>query len=1212
MNLISLFEEGSTTHRLSAIILIALFLASSLGAVHWDQHTTAGSSTAKPLDFGPAVQVSCYRPFYSEYGVKQFKMTNSTVPSNIRIMIGLQESNTSSMDALLQQISSPSSLYYHHYLTQSQFDSQFGGSEQVYGNLIAYLKNKGITSITSYSDRLSLSFSATPSQVKSIFNVTLSDYLSPEGQFYATTSIPELPEAIASHVTAIAGLTDYSKNVLSLAPLGITRTTAYSAYMNAEDGSYPQPINRSGIQYLYGSDMQVAYQETPLFKQYGYPTNMVAATILWSGTYTGVAVNTKYGILEPNTPVGPFYAPDIYAYLNQTLPAGQPHSKIYGVPVDGAPAPGLLASYDSTGANLENTLDLEMLASLAPGSSIFNFYAKSPTQAELDTAFNTILNPQSDTSLTASEISSINNVSVISNSWGGNDTYDSVWVADLAQAQLRGITILAASGDGGDSPYSSENTGTLATFPASAAYDTFGTVAVGGVTTTLNTNLTIRSQENWYVNNTTFPSTPYGTQSGISTVYAEPVWQNQSEANATIKGAGRGVPDLSAVANNTILTITIDGSTYNSTNLPYGVTFAAVAGTSISCPMIAGLFLEINHALGSLDQGYLGFPDPAIYKLGSEQYTEPVGNSTISVVTTSGYNSSLPVLPFYPVTEGQNYYYHAKYGYSLLNGWGTLNAYPFMSSILNLTYAGRSGYLSGVYYNVSLTSINASLQNNSGQNVGGTNFTISLSAAIADSTGQPVYLVSESVSFLRISPGGFYENVTAFLRYPFLAQTQSMVTESGTYAQSTLQLPGSLNLSITINDSQSLLDRSVVLNGSGDSISMPAPLAGYVIGILNYSYYYGNSVYFNGPIPNNPVSGGLDPQLTIGSGNASFTSVSNGSVSGIVRAGIRTSGLTKWKAPGTVLVESDNMLRPTQAENFGYTRISSSSWNLDFSKGSNYLGIAAFENGNYLVSFTETGLPSGTGWYVNVNGLIPSYQLINSNYSVILTNGSYQYSASSVNTSYAPTDNSTFTVNGSNITVDVHFTVILYNVTFVETGLGDNATWSLTLAGYNSTGQLTQSSYSYMLPNGTYHYVLSRSSDIYTISNFSGEIVVAGSARSVNLIFYKVTYTVTLRETGLPDGHTWNITFNGVRYSLHSSSLILVLTNGSYQYSVEPVSGFRTANPSGVVAVNGSLQDLVVEFSMEGIHIPGVLIDLGIAAAIVAAVGYVVYRVRRK
>ena len=1165
-------------------------------------------------DLGRNVPLQSYVPFYHQFPVKNYQLTNLSPPKSINVVLGFSPSNYSELQSFLQSLSNPASPMFHKYLSKSYFDQRFGGARQAYLQTVSFLKTEGISNITAYADRLSISFSASSQKVGGLFNTTIREFKTNSGVFFSAMSTPELPAAIADNITSIFGLSDYSKFTVSLAPLTYAlKNSSTGAGSPATAGPYPAPINRSGTQYLFGSDMQVAYQSNQLFKQFGYPTDMVEATILWSGSYTGLGVNTKYGYLPNGTLVGPYYPSDVYAYFNQTLPKGEPHSTVYGVPVGNAPPPGYLASYDSSSANVENTLDLEMLGSLAPGSKIFNVYSSSPTQANLDQELGTILNPSSDPALNASLISSLNEVSVISNSWGSNDTYDPIWSFYLQEAQSRGITVLAASGDSGDSPQSASSLGTIASFPASAANDTFGVVSVGGVTVTLNSSLSISSQINWYDLNTTDPTNTFGTQSGISSVYKEPSWQKNSLADQLINGKGRGIPDISALANNTIMTITIDGETYNSSDLPYGVTFAAVMGTSISSPIVGGIIAEVDHALFREKQGLVGFLDPTLYALGDMQFTSPIGSSGTFIHLGTSYNSSLPVLPFYPVTVGQNTIYHDRYGYSLLNGWGTLNAYNFTSSIMNLSYAGNAGFLSGAFYNVSLDALNASLQDQKGNSVSGSNYTIVISAAIADSTGQPVYLVSGSVSFLWTSPGTFSENFTASLSYPFEnLGTGERLAVVKDVALGTILLPGNLNLSIGLNTASSLLERTVKLQAGSWSVSFNVPLAAYIVGKLNYSYFYQGIAYFDGPVPDNYVTGGLDPQLTIGSGNALNISVAHWSVSGVIVSGIKGMGSSTWSTPGTTVVNKSNVLNPTRASNFGYSRVSNNTWNLYLDNGSSALGIASYVNGNYLVTFLEQGLPSGAGWYLNISGMVPSIILGEKGYSVVLTNGSYSFSAVSENKTYAPTSNESIVVSGENLTVTIHFAILRFNITFVETGLGPGVTWTLAVPGLNSSGPLNKSTYSLRLPNGTYSYSVTRSSNAYSASSFSGTFAVSGSDMDVSITFFSIRYTVVLRETGLDLGQRWTITFNGVNYTINGTSITLVLSNGSYSYSVPAIPGYSISNPTGVVVVNGCLTDLVITFSKPSNFDWGLLIDLGIGSLIVLAAAYLIYRKKGK
>ncbi|EQD43469.1 tripeptidyl peptidase, partial [mine drainage metagenome] len=170
---------------------------------------------------------------------------------------------------------------------------------------------------------------------------------------------------------------------------------------------------------------------------------------------------------------------------------------------------------------------------------------------------------------------------------------------------------------------------------------------------------------NWYEPASSL-SSAVGTTSGISSAFAEPSWQVNSSANQLIQGKGRGVPDISALANNTIMTITLSGDTYYASNASEGYPFEAVAGTSIASPILGGVIAEIDHALESQGTLRLGFLDPALYKIGTAEYNPLTFDPGVGHYGSNIYNTSLSSRPFRPVIVGQNTLYTDRYGYSLL------------------------------------------------------------------------------------------------------------------------------------------------------------------------------------------------------------------------------------------------------------------------------------------------------------------------------------------------------------------------------------------------------------------------------------------------------------------------------------------------------------------------------------------------------------------
>ncbi len=167
----------------------------------------------------------------------------------------------------------------------------------------------------------------------------------------------------------------------------------------------------------------------------------------------------------------------------------------------------------------------------------------------------------------------------------------------------------------------------------------------------------------------------------------------------------------------------------------------------------------------------------------------------------------------------------------------------------------------------------------------------------------------------------------------------------------------------------------------------------------------------------------------------------------------------------------------------------------------------------FTISFTESGLPSGTDWYVNITGQVPSGPIqAGATYSLSLVNQTYSYSIGTSDLTYKASAG-TFTADSSK-TIAVKFTLEEYQVTFVETGLPSGTTWSFTVNGIQHNVSGTQ--FTLSLTNGTYNYTIT-SMNGYTISNQTGNITVDGSSVSVNVRFSpvsSVSYTLYI-EIGI-------------------------------------------------------------------------------------------------
>jgi kumamolisin len=334
-----------------------------------------------------------------------------------------------------------------------------------------------------------------------------------------------------------------------------------------------------------------------------YTPPQVAEAYQWPANASGAG--QTIGIIELG---GGYRQADLTAYF-KTLGVTAPG--ITAVLVDkGKNAPSNASSADG-----EVMLDIEVAASIAPGTKIAVYFAPNTDQGFID-------------AITTAVHDSANKPSVISISWGGPEsswTQQSMTALDAAcqSAAALGVTITVAAGDDGSTD---GETGTNVDFPASSPH----VLACGG--TKLDANgATIVSEVVW----NELANQEGATGGGVSNVFALPPWQTSANVPApSVSTGGRGVPDVAGDADPTTgYTIRVDGQT------------SVIGGTSAVAPLWAGLVAVANQQLGTS----VGFIQPAIY----------------AAKATSAFND---------ITQGNNGAFSARAGWDACTGLGSPNA----------------------------------------------------------------------------------------------------------------------------------------------------------------------------------------------------------------------------------------------------------------------------------------------------------------------------------------------------------------------------------------------------------------------------------------------------------------------------------------------------------------------------------------------------------
>ncbi|MGA9839616.1 MAG: YncE family protein [Thermoplasmata archaeon] len=236
----------------------------------------------------------------------------------------------------------------------------------------------------------------------------------------------------------------------------------------------------------------------------------------------------------------------------------------------------------------------------------------------------------------------------------------------------------------------------------------------------------------------------------------------------------------------------------------------------------------------------------------------------------------------------------------------------------------------------------------------------------------------------------------------------------------------------------------------------------------------------------------------------------------------------------------------------------------------------------YTVTFAESGLPSGTSWSVSLNGTPEASTTTTITFSE--ANGTYSYSVGTVpgwEQRTLPSSGAVNVAGNAVIEPTLDFTRFDYTVTFSESGLPTGTSWSVTLNGttHSSTGPVT-----FTVPNGTYAYSIGPVAG-YTANRTSGSLGVDGAPVSEGVAFSAsapTEYSVTFRETGLPSGTSWSLTFNGTPYPPTSTDFSFTEANGTYPFSIGSVTGYTANVSAGEIAVNGAAVTEWIGFTVTG------------------------------
>jgi len=574
-----------------------------------------------------------------------------TAATKINFNVVLRLRDATGAAKLAAAVSDPNSPRYGQYVTAAEFNAAYAPTADQIAQVSSFLTGGGIHVTGVAAGNRWVSATGSARQVEAAFATTLRNYRYKGHTLREPSSLLSVPSSLANVVAAVVGVgtEDTLRRPASMPRTGDgpvspaatspNATATCSTFWNQHQQTGPLAYGKTSF-----PTTNCGYSPAQLRSAYG-----VASAVSSGDKGTGVTVaiidayasptivadanglSTHWG--EPQFTAGQYTETTFMPFVNQTACGGE------------------------AGWNEEETLDVEAVHAMAPGANI-HYIGASDCGTGLDDAINFVIQNQV--------------ADIVSNSWGGIGEPGSLSEIStehsmFVQAAAEGIGFYFSTGDDGDNVLLHGLPHPEPDYPSSD--DTV--TAVGGTSLAVTSTGGYNFETSWGDDfdpvfnggyQEVLPGTfQFGGGGGVSRLFVQPSYQASTvpAGLAKLNGATpmRVVPDVAATADPE-LGFLID---YNST-------FPTIGGTSLACPLIAGL-----QALAS--QGRMvpiGFANPELYALGQSSgafHDVKAPASTIAMMTTSG--SAL-------ITLGKDTSLTATTGYDDTTGLGTPNGLNYL------------------------------------------------------------------------------------------------------------------------------------------------------------------------------------------------------------------------------------------------------------------------------------------------------------------------------------------------------------------------------------------------------------------------------------------------------------------------------------------------------------------------------------------------------
>ena len=519
-------------------------------------------------------------------------------PSSTRLdlRVVLEPNNSGALAQFINDVSTPGNPLYRHFLSPAEFAQRFGATPSAIAFVRSELRSTGLTVSDVSPNNLVLRVTGSATQVAATFHTKLQRYRDISGEIATVaTSRIGLVSPIARYVAGISGLNGFEHPHATSA----IANSATARPSLAGPTACTSASNAAAARHIY-LPSQIAHA-------YGLETAYANG---FNGAGHSVAV----------VEFADYYRSDMTTYLNCF---GLSNTIVDVVMNGGA---GASTAADG-GAEVE--LDLQQIASLAPGATIYNYMHPNDSNGFVD-EFNQIANDYLADS--------------VSVSWGlcEADISSAAQQPLLQQLAAQGQSVFVAAGDSGSSSCAYNATaGDPSVSYSPIVDDPSNSPWVTGIGGLSVTSISPLVQTVWNGG----CGAPCGGGGGFSNVYGRPDWQ--VGPGVTLNNQ-RQVPDISVM-----------GDPRTGMLAYFAGGWHGFGGTSIGAPILGAMAAVGAQACGMSN---LGFLNPRLYQMAI--------NGTGIIDVTTGSND------IYGIGS-----YSATSGYDVASGLGSPNPATFLPAL---------------------------------------------------------------------------------------------------------------------------------------------------------------------------------------------------------------------------------------------------------------------------------------------------------------------------------------------------------------------------------------------------------------------------------------------------------------------------------------------------------------------------------------------------